>query len=122
MTNGDKPEVQGQLEFPAEARSRTLAARVGAFSLHAKYDSRELTVNARRAFARRFEDQVDPERQLPEAERQRRAEAAKRAYMARLALKSAEARRNKKAEASTGRGRGRPPKRRRRSEPSATAE
>ncbi|MPZ51078.1 MAG: hypothetical protein GEU75_17565 [Dehalococcoidia bacterium] len=112
MTERDKPEIQSKLEFPAEARSRTLAARVGAFSLHARYDSRELTVNARRAFARRFEDQVDPERKLPEAERQRKAEAAKKAYMARLALKSAEARRNKKAEATNERRRGRPPKRR----------
>jgi hypothetical protein len=114
MTEHDAPEVKGRLEFPAEARSRTLAARVGAFSLHAKYDSRELTVNARRAFARRFEDQVDPERKLPEAERQRRAEAAKKAYMARLALKSAEARRNKKLTSATERRRGRPRKKQRR--------
>jgi len=41
----------------------------------------------------RFENAVDPEGTLPLAERQRRAEASKRAYFLRLALKSAQARR-----------------------------
>jgi hypothetical protein len=40
----------------------------------------------------RFVDQVDPDRVLPEAERQRRAEAARRAHMAQLAFRSAKAR------------------------------
>jgi hypothetical protein len=38
-------------------------------------------------------DEVDPDRELPEAERFRRAEHAKKAYFTRLALKSAQARR-----------------------------
>lgn len=41
---------------------------------------------------RRFEDQVDPERTLTPGERARRAEHARKAYFARLALKSAKAR------------------------------
>jgi hypothetical protein len=41
---------------------------------------------------RRFLDEVDPERQLPEPERLRRAECARRAFFQRLALKSAQAR------------------------------
>jgi len=41
----------------------------------------------------RFEDEVDPDRQLFPDERQRRAQAAMRAHMARLALRSAKSRR-----------------------------
>lgn len=72
---------------------RSLRARLGAYSLHAMVDSREHTEPARRAFMARFEDEVDPDRTLPEQERRRRAEEAKRAYFTRLALKSAQARR-----------------------------
>ncbi|GAA5517761.1 hypothetical protein Lsed01_00171 [Demequina sediminis] len=41
---------------------------------------------------RKFEDQVDPDRSLSPDERARRAEHARKAYFARLALKSAKAR------------------------------
>jgi hypothetical protein len=69
-----------------------MRARIAARSLHAQYDSRELTERARAAFLSRFEREVDPDGALPIAERQRRAEHAKRAYMLRLALASARAR------------------------------
>lgn len=72
---------------------RTMRARLAAHVLHASVDSREHTEPARRAFMARFEDQVDPDRVLSPAERARRAEHAKKAYFARLALKSAQARR-----------------------------
>jgi hypothetical protein len=75
---------------------RTLRSRLAAQTLHSKYDSRELTANGRAAFLKRFEDQVDPNRELPEAERLRRAEHARKAYFTRLALKSAQARRRGK--------------------------
>ena len=75
------------------ATERTLRGRIGAYSLHAQHDSRELTANARAAFANRFVEEVDPDRRLTEAERARRAEAARRAYFTKLALKSARARR-----------------------------
>jgi len=75
---------------PAE---RVLRARIAAYRLHATRDSRETTRAAREAFLSRFEREVDPDQALPEAERRRRAEAAKKAYFARLALKSARARR-----------------------------
>jgi hypothetical protein len=65
---------------------RVLRARMAAYALHARCDSRETTKPARRAFNARFLDQVDPERRLPEYERQRRAEAAKKAYFTKLAL------------------------------------
>ena len=49
------------------------------------------------AFLARFELQVDPDRTLPESERLRRAEAARKAYFHRLAAKSAAARRGSNA-------------------------
>ena len=70
---------------------------MAAYVLHSRYDSRDLTAPARRAFNDRFENEVDPDGTLPPAERQRRAEAAKKAYFTRLALKSAQARRRPKS-------------------------
>ncbi|MCC7364831.1 MAG: hypothetical protein IT303_10705 [Dehalococcoidia bacterium] len=52
------------------------------------------TKAARSAFLARFEREVDPERVLSEQERQRRAEAAKKAHFTRMALASAKARVN----------------------------
>ena len=51
----------------------------------------------RKGYFARFEDQVDPDRVLPEQERHRRAQAALKAHMARLALASAKARSKKRA-------------------------
>lgn len=79
------------------AAERSLRARAGAYAQHAKYDVRETTRNARDAFLARFVDQVDPERVLPEPERQRRALASRKAHMALLALRSAQARRRRAA-------------------------
>jgi hypothetical protein len=79
------------------ASLRTLRGRIGAYAVHAKYDSRELTKSARAAFLRRFEDEVDPDRTLPEAERVRRAEMARKRYFAALALASAKARQKRGA-------------------------
>jgi hypothetical protein len=73
----------------------SLRGRIGAHALHASYDSREITAPARAAFLSRFELEVDPEGVLPPAERERRAAHARKAYFARLALKSAMARRKK---------------------------
>ena len=52
------------------------------------------TEPARRAAATRFERLVDPDGQLPVAERALRAEHARKEHMMRLALKSARARRD----------------------------
>lgn len=46
----------------------------------------------RKGFYRKWEDEVDPERALPEAERRRRADAAMRLHMARMAFISARVR------------------------------
>ena len=50
---------------------------------------------AREAFENTFVDQVDPDRTLPEAERAKRVEAARRAYFLSLAAKSVASRRRK---------------------------
>ena len=71
---------------------RSQAGRIGAYAQQARHDPRETTRAARLAFNQRFAVQVDPRGELPELERQRRATAAKKAYFARLALKSAQAR------------------------------
>lgn len=76
---------------------RLLRARLAAHALHAHYDSRLLTGPARRAFLDRFERQVDPEGLLEPEERARRVEQARRSYFTSLALKSARARRRRKA-------------------------
>jgi hypothetical protein len=73
---------------------RAQAGKIGGHRLHATHDSGEIAARARRGFLHRFEVEVDPDCLLHEAERQRRAEQAKKAYMAALALKSALARRS----------------------------
>lgn len=75
---------------------RSLHARLAAHSLHARIsDPAAHTAPARAAFLDRFEREVDPDGVLDPAERARRAEHAKKAYFARLALASAKARRAK---------------------------
>jgi hypothetical protein len=74
---------------------RVLRARLGGFSRASLYDGREVTAKARQTFLDRFDDEVDPDRQLPATERARRAEAARRAHFTRLALRSSKARARK---------------------------
>lgn len=74
---------------PAEMASR---GRLGGLAKAARHDAAIATRPAREGFMRRFLDEVDPERALPEQERNRRAEAARKLYFARLARRSAEAR------------------------------
>ncbi len=79
---------------PAE---RSLRGRMGAYVVHARYDPRQTTAPAREAFLRRFLDEVDPGRVLPERERLRRAAAARKAYFARLAYLASRRRRQRRA-------------------------
>lgn len=82
---------------PAE---RTARARLAAHVLHSKVDSREHTRPAREAFERRFLDQVDPNRELPEAERNRRAGHARAAYYQKLSFQAQSARRARREAAA----------------------
>ena len=72
---------------------RTQRARLAAHTKWAHtHDRTEATRPAREAFNQRFLDDVDPNRELSEPDRQRRAGNARKAYYARLSLKSAQAR------------------------------
>jgi hypothetical protein len=75
---------------------RTLRARIAANEKWAHADPVAGTAKARAKFLEGFLDEVDPNRELPEEERLRRAENARAAYFSRLAFKSAKARRQRK--------------------------
>jgi hypothetical protein len=75
---------------------RTLRARMAAHTSWARTNDRSArTAPARKAAMDRYEREVDPDRTLEPAERARRAEQAMKAHMARIALKSALARRRR---------------------------
>lgn len=101
--------IDRHVEEPADAKrrcrrtgltpgERALRSRLAAYSMHARHDPFETTRAARDAFFARFEREVDPDSELPERERRRRAVAARKAYFARLALRSAKARRLRSTE------------------------
>lgn len=70
----------------ASAAERSSAARIGANSSWAQTrDWTSRTAPARQAFMARFEREVDPDGELDPEVRAKRADAAMRAYMGRLA-------------------------------------
>jgi hypothetical protein len=72
---------------------RTLRARKAALTRWSKETpTRENALRAQAGLLAKFLTQVDPDNQLPETERYRRAIAARKAHMAGLALKSSKAR------------------------------
>ena len=77
------------------AAQRTLRARIAAYALHAQGGTS--TKSGTSAFLARFDAQVDPDSTLTPEERARRAEHARKAYMATLALRSSRARSKEKA-------------------------
>ncbi|WP_369134229.1 hypothetical protein [Modestobacter sp. I12A-02662] len=84
---------------------RSLIARLAAHESWANTaDPSARTAPARRAMLDRFERQVDPDGVLSPVERARRAGHARKAYFARLALRSAKARR-KPLDVADGSGR-----------------
>jgi hypothetical protein len=83
---------------PATASDRRSIARLAAHARWAKEPDRSAATQAARdGLARKFEDQVDPDRVLTAEERAMRAESARRAHFQRLALKSAQTRRAKRS-------------------------
>lgn len=89
--------------MPLSRSERKLRARAAAHTMHARNDVQATTKAGRDAFLARFEREVDPDETLDLTERSRRAEHARRAHFAALALKSATARR-KRREQSSGNG------------------
>ena len=75
---------------------RRLAKQKAAHTRWSREDPKPALAKVREGRTRKYENQVDPDRILPEAERQRRAESAFKADMAGLALKSAQARKRRK--------------------------
>lgn len=77
---------------------RSQIAKIAARTRWANTEDRSAaTQPARDALARKFEDQVDPDRRLTSEERGIRAEHARRAHFQQLARKSAQSRRAKRA-------------------------
>jgi hypothetical protein len=77
---------------------RALRAKIASLkSWENTSDPSKRTENGRKAFLRRFEDEVDPDGTLPEAERQRRAGYAMKAYFTKLAFEASKAKTRKKA-------------------------
>ena len=90
----DKGLIYRTLTYDPKEMARR--GRIGAYRLHATHSPKETTKAAREAFMARFEREVDPENgTLAPEERTRRAEAARKAYFAQLAHKSAKARRRR---------------------------
>ncbi|MFN0145935.1 MAG: hypothetical protein ACKVT1_05445 [Dehalococcoidia bacterium] len=81
--------------MPSQNPAKSLAGRVGGLVVQARYGPDTIAARARAGFDQRFELEVDPDGLLAPAERARRAGLAKRAYFARLAMKSAQARRQR---------------------------
>ncbi len=83
--------------MPEQRSHRQLIGSIGGHTSWSRTADRTArTAPARDKFDARFEKEVDPEGVLDPAERMRRAENARKAYFARLALKSAESRRRRK--------------------------
>lgn len=83
---------------------RVAYGRLGGLALSATHDPRVYTQKAREAFRSRFLDEVDPDGTLRETdpeEAARRAEAARKLFYARMAVRSVESRRRKSARKRT---------------------
>ena len=81
--------------MPLTPNERSMRARIAANERWSKHDSRAHAAKMRAAQDVKWLDRVDPDRELSEAERQRRAHAARRAHFQRLAYRSAKARRER---------------------------
>ena len=84
--------------MPLSAAGRSLRAQIAVHTLHSRRDGVELTSAAREAFLRSFERLVDADGVLAPEVRQRRAEHALRAHMARLSLTASRAREGRRAQ------------------------
>lgn len=73
----------------ATPQERSSAGRIGArVSWSRTVDKSRRTAPARAAFFRRFEDEVDPKRELPADVRARMADDAMKAYMAQISRRA----------------------------------
>jgi hypothetical protein len=80
-----------------DPETRRLIAQIGANTAHSRNSGRDMTAGARAANDAKWDREVDPDGTLDPAERARRAAHARKAHMHRLALKSAQVRKARKA-------------------------
>jgi hypothetical protein len=78
----------GAVPVTLDPAARTLRARIGAFAQHSKHPIEATTRAGLDAANSRFERLVDPDGTLSEAERTRRAAAARRAHMLQLSFRA----------------------------------
>lgn len=79
-----------------DPETRRQAAKIAGLTFAATHDTAEFSARGRQGNWERYLREVDPDGVLPEAERTRRAKAARRAEMSRMALRSAQVRRRSK--------------------------
>ena len=83
--------------MPLSPSEKSLRGEIAAHESWARTKDRSArTAPARRAMLDKFEQQVDPDGTLPPADRAKRAENARKAYFKRLALKSAQVRKQRR--------------------------
>jgi hypothetical protein len=75
---------------------RAARARIAALTRWSREDPKEHIAMMNRQFRERFEKQVDPDGVLPDEERRRRAEVARKLFYQKLAFKSSRARSRKR--------------------------
>lgn len=82
--------------MPLTPAEKSLRGQIAAHTSWSRTDDRPArTAKARKAMLDKFEREVDPDGILTPTERAKRAEHARKAYFARLALKSAQVRRRR---------------------------
>ncbi|MDQ0382434.1 hypothetical protein [Amycolatopsis thermophila] len=88
------------MAYPLTPDQRSLRARLAAYTMHGQGKTNTAAGTAK--FLERFEREADPDNKLSPEERQRRALHLRKAYFARLALRSAQARRAKASRPTPG--------------------
>lgn len=78
-----------------DRQAQVLGGRLGAYIVHSRYSGQAITEKARAAF-NDWEKKADPEGVLSPEERARRGDMLRKAHFARMALRSAQARRRPK--------------------------
>lgn len=96
----NKAPAKKKRKLPPREERALIATKAAHASWAKESNPSARTAAARAAADARFERQVDPEGVLPVAERHRRAQHARKAFYAGMALKSAQARRTKEARTS----------------------
>jgi hypothetical protein len=88
--------------FVSTPEQRRLAARIGGLSLHLYSDSNAIAARTRRGLDEKFRREIDPDRVLTPTQLEKKLKLARSLHFARLALKSADARRKRSGASRKG--------------------